>query len=180
MRLVRVSLFVFEIIRSWMVVCAVLGILLTLKYRLGQVLARLVVTLSVTAVLGRFQAAVVKFHVVMMLQMFLPESVGLSWRFSFLNLFLHFSALSVLAGRCALALFIERFSRPGFILLSLGCPRKLPGQGCSPYLPSRSSLGVDGIRAEYSGYVMMGHGCYDDQGKYFVRGTSGVLVIIEA
>ncbi|MCH85666.1 hypothetical protein A2U01_0006515 [Trifolium medium] len=93
MRLARVSLFVFEVIRSWMVAWVVLGVLLTLKYWLGQVLARLAVTLSVAAILGRFLgyifsvlifllrvyeglsfpswsrwAAIVKFPVVMMLQ----------------------------------------------------------------------------------------------------------------
>ncbi|MCI41711.1 hypothetical protein A2U01_0062945, partial [Trifolium medium] len=29
---------------------------------------------------------------------------------------------------------------------SLGCPGKLPYQGCPPYLPPRSSLGVGEIR----------------------------------
>ncbi|MCI27611.1 hypothetical protein A2U01_0048810, partial [Trifolium medium] len=41
---------------------------------------------------------------VMVLRMSLLKVVGLLWRYLFLDLFLHFSALSVLAVHCALAL----------------------------------------------------------------------------
>ncbi|MCH91994.1 hypothetical protein A2U01_0012926 [Trifolium medium] len=82
--------------------------------------------------------------------------------FSFLLSYLHNfdrgarSASSVLVERCALALPGERLAHSGFVLWFLGCPRKLPGQGCPLYLPPRSSLGVSEIcgRLERSAHAV--------------------------